>query len=170
MTGRAAVLALVVAVLLVSYAYPLRTWWDQHSQQQDLEAESEQLRQEKEQLEREVALWDDPAFVAAQARDRLGFVMPGEQGYVVIPVEDDTPEPTVDGLPPSGSGEWYERLWSSVEAADEESPTDVGPEGSISRRTTTGGPDEDASDNGESGDGDASDDGESSDEESGGDG
>src|SRR5690625_4017831 len=141
-TGRAAVLALVVAVLLVSYAYPLRTWWDQHSQQQDLEAESEQLRQEKERLEREVALWDDPAVVAAQAGGRIGFVMPGEQCYVVIPADEDPPAQTVDGLPPSGSGEWYERLWSSVEAADAEAPTADESEGSRSRRTATGGDDE----------------------------
>ena len=33
-------------------------------------------------LEQELADWEDPAFVIAQARSRLHFVFPGEVGYV----------------------------------------------------------------------------------------
>lgn len=140
-TSRAAVLALIVAVLLVSYAYPLRTWWDQHSQTQQLENEADRLAQEQARLERELELWEDPAFVAAQARERLGFVMPGEQGYVVVPAEDDAADAeTVEGLPPAGDGEWYERLWSSVEAADTVPATDpASGDGAATGRTTRGG-------------------------------
>ncbi|MGH8827945.1 MAG: FtsB family cell division protein, partial [Jiangellaceae bacterium] len=126
-TGRAAVLALVLAVLMVSYAYPLRTWYEQHTQRQALEDEAAQLRASVAQLETELRLWDDPAYVAARARDRLGFVMPGEWGYVVVPDPDTSAEaPAVgaEGLPPVGDGTWYERLWSSVEAADATPPED----------------------------------------------
>jgi cell division protein FtsB len=119
-TGRAAVLALVIAVLLVSYAYPLRTWYEQHNERKELEQEAERLRQQVEELETELELWEDPAYVATQARDRLRYVMPGEQGYVVIHPDDPGVEETgPDGLPPAGDGEWHERLWRSVEAADE---------------------------------------------------
>lgn len=131
-------LALVVAMLLVSYAYPLRTWWEQHSERDALQAEAGRLEAELQRLERELELWDDPAFVAAQARQRLGFVMPGEQGYVVIPVEDETAPERTDGLPPAGNGQWYERLWSSVEAADTEPADTAGPGGSTSGRITRG--------------------------------
>lgn len=114
-------LALVIAVLLVSYAYPLRTLYEQHSERAALEREAEELRERVDQLETELELWEEPAYVQIQARERLGFVMPGEQGYVVIHPEDDGEQETgPEGLPPAGEGTWYERLWSSVQAADEE--------------------------------------------------
>lgn len=120
-TSRAAVLALVVAVLLVSYAYPLRTWYEQHRERAALEAEASRLRSSVDELEAELRRWDDPTYIAARARERLNFVLPGEQGYVVVPdpaAEAAADQPGPDGLPPAGEGEWYERLWSSVEAAD----------------------------------------------------
>lgn len=125
-TGRAALLALVIAVLLVSYAYPLRTWYEQHRERVALEEEMAQLNASVEELEAELRMWDDPAYVQARARERLNFVLPGEQGYVVVPDERDETVPPVDdnGLPPVGDGAWYERLWSSVEAADAEPPED----------------------------------------------
>lgn len=112
----------MLAVLLVSYAYPVRTWFEQRAQRAALEEESEQLRAEVQRLEAELRLWDDPAYVEAQARDRLGFVMPGEQGYVIVPDDESEAAPDVgaDGLPPAGDGDWYERLWASLEAADAE--------------------------------------------------
>lgn len=120
MTGRAAVLTLVVAVLLVSYAYPLRTWYEQHNERSALEQEAAELREQVEQLETELELWDDPAYVAIQARERLGFVMPGEQGYVVVhPDAGDDEDTGPEGLPPAGDGAWHERLWSSLQAADD---------------------------------------------------
>lgn len=122
-TGRAAVLAFVLAVLLVSYAYPLRTWFEQRGERAHLTEEAAQLQQSVRELEREQRLWDDPGYVALLARERLSFVMPGEQGYVVIPdPADGQAEAAVDqdGIPPLGNGEWYERLWTSVQAADAE--------------------------------------------------
>ncbi|PSL04805.1 cell division protein FtsB [Haloactinopolyspora alba] len=122
-TGRAAVLALVLAVLLVSYAYPLRTWFEQHGERAELEREAAQLESSVERLERELRLWEDPAYVEAMARQRLNFVMPDEQGYVVV-ADPEAEESAVDedGLPPAGEGEWYERLWTSVEVADTPPP------------------------------------------------
>lgn len=36
-------------------------------------------------LKGQVARWDDPAYIEAQARNRLLFVFPGEYSYLVIP-------------------------------------------------------------------------------------
>ncbi len=119
-TGRAAVLALVLAVLLVSYAYPLRAWFDQHRERVELQREQDELTASLDDLEQELRLWEDPAYVAAQARERLGFVLPGEQSYIVLP-DPDAPDDNAaeaGGLPPSGQGTWYERLWASVTFAD----------------------------------------------------
>ncbi len=119
LTGRAAVLALVLGVLAVSYAYPLRAWYDQHRERTELREEAERLEAEVAALETQLRLWDDPAYVQAQARERLGYVLPGEVGYVVV---DETGEPETelgpDGLPVLIEGEWYSRLWTSIEAAD----------------------------------------------------
>lgn len=110
----------MVAVLLVSYAYPLRVWFEQHGQRSALEDEAAQLEESVDELEREVRLWEDPAYVESMARERLNFVMPDEQGYVVVADPDAENDSGVDedGLPPADQGEWYERLWTSVEVAD----------------------------------------------------
>lgn len=116
-------MALVLGVLAVSYAYPLRAWYDQHRERADLRAEAERLEAEVAGLETQLRLWDDPAYVQAQARERLGYVLPGEVGYVVV---DETGEPETelgpDGLPVLIEGEWYSRLWTSIEAADGAAP------------------------------------------------
>jgi len=50
---------------------------------------------------------------------RLGFVLPGEVGYVVVD-ENGTAQPvtTAEGIPVTADGPWYSRLWASLEAAD----------------------------------------------------
>jgi Septum formation initiator len=109
----------VLGVLAVSYAYPLRAWYDQHTRRSALEQESAELRESIDDLETELQLWDDPAYVQAQARERLNFVMPGEIGYVVVD-EAGTVRPvtTPEGIPVTADGPWYSRLWASLEAAD----------------------------------------------------
>lgn len=121
MTGRAAILALVLGMLAVSYAYPLRAWYDQHQEREALREETERLEESVEELEAEVRLWDDPAYVRAQARERLGYVMPGEIGFIVAAEPEPEPELGPDGLPVPPDATWYDRLWTSVRAADQPS-------------------------------------------------
>ena len=64
---------------------------------------------------------DDPAYIAAEARRRLHFVMPGETAYVVIP-----PEPAAEEAP-GGDAPWYAQLWDSVAEADRPSPASSAP-------------------------------------------
>ena len=122
-TGRAAVLALVLGILAVSYAYPLRAWWEQHSRVAELEAEQESLAGEVAALEAERDRWEDPAFVRTQARERLGLVTPGEIGFVVVG-EGDGPTEVLIGEGDEAvtsvetEGPWWSRLLASVEAAD----------------------------------------------------
>ncbi|RSX56984.1 FtsB family cell division protein [Bifidobacterium samirii] len=79
----------------------------------------------KQELENDIARWDDKAYVAAQARERLGFVFPGEQVVRVNHPEavtgdqadaDDADGNTTDTgkktLP------WYSELAYSFEQAD----------------------------------------------------
>ena len=112
-------LALAVVCALV-LAPPLRLYLQQQRDIAGLREEITAREAEVEGLRTEVDLWTEDAYVAAQARERLNFVMPGETGYVV-----PDPEPSAgDGAealeaarpdaPPQGT--WYDRLWSSVEA------------------------------------------------------
>lgn len=109
----------MLGLLAVSYAYPLRAWYDQGREQSALRAETERLAESVDELEAELRLWDDPEYVRAQARDRLGYVMPGEIGYIVIDEAGaEVPEIGPDGLPVEVGAEWHTRLWNSVLAAD----------------------------------------------------
>ena len=117
-------LALAVLCALV-LAPPLRLYLQQQRDIAELRGEIATREADVEALRVEVDLWQEDAYVAAQARERLNFVMPGETGFVVPdpeprPGEDQAPT-TPGGLedarpdaPPEGT--WYDRLWSSVEA------------------------------------------------------
>jgi len=71
-------------------------------------------------LEREKKRWDDPAYVKAQARERLHFVMPGETQYVVVdplPAEADGAQARGTGPTTAASPDeaWFARLWASTQ-------------------------------------------------------
>ena len=68
LTGRAAILVLVLAALVVTLAIPLRAWLSQQSEIAALETEVSQARERVEGLRAELEDWEDPAFVIGQAR------------------------------------------------------------------------------------------------------
>jgi cell division protein FtsB len=118
---RAAVLALVVCGLLLSAALPLREHLAQRDEIAQLEGEQQQARMRVAALEAERDRLQDPAYVAAEARRRLHFVLPGETAYVVL-VPEET-EPKADAEAPVGSdAPWYSQVWGSVEQADRLAP------------------------------------------------
>ncbi len=76
---------------MVSYASSMRAYLEQRHHLQTLERRtSPPRRPTSPSLEREKARWDDPAYVRTQARERFGWVLPGEIGYQVI---DEDGEP-----------------------------------------------------------------------------
>ena len=93
LTGRAAVLVLVLAVLTVSYASSLRAYLQQRSHINDLKTQIAQHEANIDALESEKERWEDPAYVAQQARERLGYVMPGEKTYLVLDEDGKPLEP-----------------------------------------------------------------------------
>jgi cell division protein FtsB len=118
-TGRAAILALVIAALVISYASSLRAWVEQRSQISALRTEETQRTKRVAALEKELQRWHDPAYVEAQARERLRWVKPGETGYVVVGEDGSVAKaPAVPGAPAVHSGPqqaWWSSLWGSVE-------------------------------------------------------
>ncbi len=113
---RAAILAAVVCVLTLTIAGPVRTYFGQRTEMKQLKATEEQLREQIAELEQQKIKLADPVFVAAQARERLGFVMPGEIPYQVqlppeaaVPVAPGAEPATVDPDQP-----WYTALWGTI--------------------------------------------------------
>ncbi len=130
---RAAILAAVVCVLTLTIAGPVRTYFAQRTEMKQLRASEQQLRAQIADLEQQKVKLADPVYIAAQARERLGFVMPGDTPYQVqLPqgavVSGDPGEPVLPGSTVPAGQPWYTSLWHTI--ADEPhgiSPTIGGP-------------------------------------------
>jgi cell division protein FtsB len=121
LTGRAAVLCMLLVGLLLAYAYPVRVYLSQQNEIDQLERSQVAQRQHIDELAGQLEKWNDPEYVKAQARGRLLFVMQGEKPTVVI---GGQPQPgTVISVPSTGgagdNAPWYGKLWSSIQAADQ---------------------------------------------------
>lgn len=122
-TIRALVMLIVLAVAFILVFPTLRSYLNQQVQLQQSRAELAAAEQRNEDLQAELDRWSDPAYVEAQARERLAFVMPGEQALRVadpesVPAEtadEDTGDgPAVESDP---TRPWYAQIWDSVQVA-----------------------------------------------------
>jgi cell division protein FtsB len=122
LTGRSAIVIVVLAVLFVSYASSLRAYFSQRSHIDDLQNQIAQDRSAIAQLREERGRWQDEAFIEAQARERFGWVRPGEVGLRVIG-EDGQPLDVASELTdPASLGEdpdaqWWSSTWASLRSA-----------------------------------------------------
>ncbi len=122
LTGRALVLLMVLLVLAVSYGSSFKAYLRQRAEIADLRATIADRQAGIDALEREKERWEDPAFVRAQARQRFGYVMPGETSYVVLDEYGRPLEPQSELDDPADVGRreptgWWNPLWESVELA-----------------------------------------------------
>lgn len=97
-----------------------------------MEAQVAEQREHVDTLEADVARWDDPAYIEAQARDRLFFVYPGETSFVLLDdrsaletASDQVPSATLE----APSSDWSAAVVSSFLLAGltDQSPSSVGP-------------------------------------------
>lgn len=143
---RAAILAAVVCVLTLTIAGPVRTYFAQRTEMKQLAASEATLRAQIQNLEQQKAKLADPAFIAAQARERLGFVMPGDTPYQVqLPpgAAGPTDQPGSPGSPaakPSSSGPWYTSLWRTIADTPHNIPPPVAPDPGVPPATPPGPP------------------------------
>lgn len=84
LTGRAAVLALVIVALSLSLAYPIRQYFGQRAEMAHIREQVRQQEQRVAQLQAERDRWSDPAYIRAQARKRLHYCMPDETCFVTV--------------------------------------------------------------------------------------
>ncbi len=136
-TTRAIALVVVLLVLVISYASSLRIYFSQAHEISASRAEISERQQRIAKLQTELGRWDDPDYVRTQARQQLGWVVPGETGYQVVGA-DGQPlgggAAIENGTDPTAAQQdvWWSKLWGSVEAADQPAPAkkkarDAGP-------------------------------------------
>ncbi|MDN3023086.1 septum formation initiator family protein [Streptomyces sp. S.PB5] len=115
LTGRAALLALVVCSLVVALAYPIRQYVSQRAEIADLQRQQEQARQRVEQLRDLKARWQDDAYAEQRIRERLHYVMPGETGFIVV-----DPGAARQSRADLGAADrpWYSNVWDGVDKSD----------------------------------------------------
>jgi len=127
LTARAIALSVVLLILTISYATSLRIYFSQAHEISTTKAEIAERQQRILQLQGELARWDDEGYVRSQARERLGWVVPGETGFTVVDAEGRPLGGGAEIKAESASDEpaqdiWWSKLWGSVEAADRPAP------------------------------------------------
>ncbi|MCQ9181501.1 septum formation initiator family protein [Streptomyces sp. IBSBF 2953] len=115
LTGRAALLALVLCTLIVALAYPMRQYVSQRAEVADLEREKQQAGERVQQLRDLKARWQDDAYAEQQIRQRLHYVLPGETGYIVV-----DPDAARQSRADLGAADrpWYSNVWDGVDSSD----------------------------------------------------
>jgi cell division protein FtsB len=118
-----AILVVVAAVLVVSYASSMRAYLQQRSHINELRSEIQSSKRDIRALEREKRRWQDDAYVETQARERFGWVLPGETSYQVIdrngePLERRNELTDPDSVARSTPDPWWGKVYGTVEAAD----------------------------------------------------
>lgn len=118
------ILGLAVIALVLSYGGSLQIYFNQQHQIAVADQEIRDRQAEIADLQSQLARWDDPAYVKAQARERLGWVMPGETGYRVV---DENGDPIGGGVvlqseqrpvTEADNQYWWQRLAGSLSTAD----------------------------------------------------
>jgi len=112
----------LISLLVISTAIPFKNYLDQRSRINTLQSTQDANAARIKELQSQVERWKDPAYVKAQARNRLHYVMPNEVGYIVL--EADEAQAVVQnqtdqvGVRPA----WYRTLWSSLQDAADTAP------------------------------------------------
>jgi len=112
--GKAIILAMVVCALALTLSVPMRTYFSQRSEATALAQERRELEADLAHLRDRRAQQQDPAFIRAEAKDRLRLVMPGETPYIVqVPGIEAPPRPS--GPTQSKTPDpWYTDLWHTI--------------------------------------------------------
>ena len=115
LTGRAAVLAVVICAIALSLAYPIREYITQRRQIDSLVAQQQTMLAQVKNLQAQQAQLANPAYIEQLARQELDMCFPGTKCYVI-----EGSQSPISGAQPQrpGLAPWYAKLWQSVERAD----------------------------------------------------
>ena len=115
LTGRAAVLAVVICAIALSLAYPVREYVNQRRQIDALVAQQQSMLAQVKSLQAQQARLSSPAYIEQLARQELDMCFPGTRCYIV---EGSQPRISTAQAAKPGPAPWYDKLWRSVQQAD----------------------------------------------------
>jgi len=115
LTGRAALLAVVICAIALSLAYPVREYIAQRQQIDQLLALQQSMAAQVKALQGQQVEQSQSWYVEQEARDQLHMCFPQEQCYQVI---SGQPAKASVAKPQAVADPWYAKLWDSVQKAD----------------------------------------------------
>lgn len=111
---------LLIGLALLTTVIPFRQILDQRARVEATAAELTRIEIENGVLQHEVEALSSPQEIERLAREKLGYVMPGETAFVVL-APDESPAPAADGAAgaaPEEAVPWYVAIWNFFTGAD----------------------------------------------------
>ena len=115
LTGRAAVLAVVICAIALSLAYPIREYVNQRRQIDALVVQQQSMLSQVKSLQAQQARLSSPSYIEQLARQELDMCFPGTRCYIVA---GSQPRVSAAQAAKPGPAPWYDKLWRSVQQAD----------------------------------------------------
>ena len=115
LTGRAALLAVVICAIALSLAYPVREYIAQRQQIDQLLAQQQSMAAQVKALQGQDVKLSQAWYIEQEARDQLHMCFPKEQCYEVV---SGQPAKASVARPQAAADPWYAKLWRSVQKAD----------------------------------------------------
>ena len=119
LTGRAALLAVVICAIALSLAYPVREYIAQRQQIDQLLAQQQTMTTQVKALQAQNSKLAQTWYIEQEARDELHMCFPQEQCYEVV---SGQPAKASVAKPQAAADPWYAKLWNSVQKADASTP------------------------------------------------
>lgn len=116
-------LFLLIGAAFLTQLVPYQQILESQRQVDSARAQLESLQEENALLQADVEALHTDAEVEKLAREKLGYVRPGERAYVVLDPpgtkDDPKPSPQVDVLPEEET--WVDMVWDYLTGADQAS-------------------------------------------------
>lgn len=112
--GLALVLIVAGIAVALTLSAPLRNSMSDRSEFARLSASNSELRKQIAYYEQKINEQNDPAYIEAQARERLHFVYPGEKAVVMMYPGDDARKAAERQAAERANNPWFSNLWEAV--------------------------------------------------------
>lgn len=118
----------LVVFALIYFAATLQLYIKNTTELSALKSQEASLIAKKAHLKNEISRWNDTAYITAQARERLGFVYPGEQSITLKNSKHKTASSrsSNDSQSAGQAGSnlpWYKEILYSMQKADSTGPS-----------------------------------------------
>ncbi|WP_244255995.1 septum formation initiator family protein [Rathayibacter sp. VKM Ac-2760] len=115
----------IMILAVVVLAPSVKNFVEQRAEIAELQRSVDAAKTQSQNLDEQRVRWSDPAFIRAQARERLYFVMPGEVSYLVlddIAVAQQAAQPASNSVQKTPT-DWAGSLLSSIAVSGLGDPT-----------------------------------------------